>query len=105
DTDMGPDIDDAGALAILHARADNEEANLLAVMISTRLESRTAAICFIDAVDTYYGRPDVPIGLWGGGAFLISGRGYPGAVCDDPVKFPRSLGESKDDVPDATSLY
>ncbi|HEV8248295.1 MAG TPA: hypothetical protein VGP93_21110, partial [Polyangiaceae bacterium] len=35
DTDMGPDIDDAGALAVLHALADNGEAKLLAVMIST----------------------------------------------------------------------
>jgi hypothetical protein len=46
DTDMGPDVDDAGALA---------------VVISTTGDDGTPAISFIDAVDTYYGRPNLPI--------------------------------------------
>lgn len=33
-TDMGPDVDDAGALAMLHAFADGGKARLLGVMSS-----------------------------------------------------------------------
>lgn len=32
DTDMGPDCDDTGALAILHALAKQEESDILGVM-------------------------------------------------------------------------
>ena len=63
DTDFGPDVDDVGALAILHAMADRGEAEILGVMVSTsdNLYSPRA----VDVVNTYYGRPDIPIGLAG----------------------------------------
>ncbi len=35
DTDFGPDVDDVGALAILHAMADRGETEILGVMVST----------------------------------------------------------------------
>ncbi len=61
DTDFGPDVDDVGALAILHAMADRGEAEILGVMLSTSEEfDRPRAV---DVVNTYYGRPDIPIGL------------------------------------------
>jgi inosine-uridine nucleoside N-ribohydrolase len=60
DTDMYDDVDDVGALAILNELMLNGEANLLAVVVNTR--SRYSAYC-ADAVNTYYGHPNVPIGI------------------------------------------
>ena len=39
DTDMAPDYDDVGALAVLHALADSGEARILATVSSNRLET------------------------------------------------------------------
>jgi inosine-uridine nucleoside N-ribohydrolase len=60
DTDMYGDIDDALALAMLHALQSRGEIELLAVTVST--ESAWAAR-FIDLVNTFYGRPDIPVGV------------------------------------------
>jgi inosine-uridine nucleoside N-ribohydrolase len=60
DTDMGNDVDDALALAILHAFENRGEAKLLAVTI-TKDNSRVAP--FINLVNTFYGRPGIPIGV------------------------------------------
>ena len=59
DTDMGPDCDDAGALALLHKLEKLGEAEILAVMHCT--SSIWGPGC-IDAINTYYKRPDIPIG-------------------------------------------
>lgn len=104
DTDMGPDVDDAGALAVLHALADNREIELLAVVISTTDDDGTPAISFVDAVDTYYGRPDLPIGLYNGPRFAFSDK-YTGDVASNPAKYPHDLGPTRDQVPEATALY
>jgi len=58
DTDMDSDCDDAGALGILHAMADQKEVELLAVMLSS-FEAHSAECA--DAINKYYGR-QVPIG-------------------------------------------
>jgi len=60
DTDIGNDCDDAGTLALIHAFIDRGEVDLLAVMISTLV--LTGAAC-ADAINTYYRRPDIPIGV------------------------------------------
>ncbi|HLK65357.1 MAG TPA: nucleoside hydrolase [Bryobacteraceae bacterium] len=59
DTDMGNDVDDALALAIIHSLQSRGEAELLAVTVSK--DSRYAAP-FCDLVNTFYGRKDVPVG-------------------------------------------
>lgn len=59
DTDLGIDIDDAGALAVLHTLADRGEANILATVSNVYDPHAPAAL---DAINTYYGRPDIPIG-------------------------------------------
>lgn len=61
ETDFTLDVDDVGALAILHAMADNGEAEILAVSYN---ESQNKAADAIDAVNTWYGRGDIPIGLY-----------------------------------------
>lgn len=60
DTDMGNDIDDALALAMLHALADRGEARLIAVTLT---KDNPHAAPFVDLVNTFYGRPDLPVGV------------------------------------------
>ncbi len=60
DTDMGNDIDDALALAMLHAFQSRHEANLIAVTVT---KDNQWAAPYIDLVDTFYGRSEIPIGM------------------------------------------
>lgn len=59
DTDMHTDCDDVGTLALLHALADMGEARILAVVHSA--PAPWGPRC-VEAVNRYYGRPDIPIG-------------------------------------------
>jgi inosine-uridine nucleoside N-ribohydrolase len=60
DTDIGNDIDDTLALAMIHALQNRAEVHLLAVTITK--DNRYCAP-FVDLVNTFYGRPDIPIGV------------------------------------------
>jgi inosine-uridine nucleoside N-ribohydrolase len=60
DTDMGNDIDDALALAMIHALESKGEARLIAVTIT---KDNPSAAAYIDAVNTFYGRPAIPVGV------------------------------------------
>jgi inosine-uridine nucleoside N-ribohydrolase len=60
DTDIGNDVDDALALAIIHSLQSRGEARLLAVTITK--DNRFAAP-YIDAVNTFYRRPEIPVGM------------------------------------------
>lgn len=59
DTDMFTDIDDAGALACLHALADAGECEILATVSSCGAEASVGAI---EIINRYYGRPEIPVG-------------------------------------------
>lgn len=60
DTDIGGDIDDAFALALVHRFCDRNACNLLAVTLTTSSEH---AARFVAAQNATFGRPDIPIGL------------------------------------------
>ena len=60
DTDMGNDIDDALALATLHALQSRGLAQVRAVTL-TRLDPASAVFC--DALNRYYGRTSIPVGI------------------------------------------
>ena len=60
DTDMGNDIDDALALAMLHASASRGEVQLLAVTVS---KDNPWAAEYVRLVDEYYGRGAIPVGI------------------------------------------
>ena len=60
DTDMGNDVDDALALAVLHALESRGESRLLAVTLT---KDEPYAAPYVDIVNTFYGRPDIPIGV------------------------------------------
>ncbi|TMI95301.1 MAG: nucleoside hydrolase [Bacteroidetes bacterium] len=60
DSDMGPDYDDVGAIALLHAFADSGYINILATVASTKYEGVAAVF---DVLNTYFRRPDLLIGV------------------------------------------
>jgi purine nucleosidase len=60
DTDMGNDIDDALALALLHALETRGECRIIAVTIT---KDNPWAAPYIDLVNTFYRRPEIPIGM------------------------------------------
>src|SRR6266436_9052416 len=64
DTDMGNDVDDALALAMLHALQSRHEVNLLAVTIT---KDNPWAAPYVDLVNTFYGRGHIPVGMVKGG--------------------------------------
>jgi hypothetical protein len=97
DTDIGPDVDDAGAVAALNALADQGKVRLLGMACCT--SSEWGAPC-LDALNTYYGRPDIPIGTFKGGGFLTESA-YNRQVAE---KFPNDL-KSGLNAEDATALY
>ena len=63
ETDFTADVDDVGALAVLHALADRGEADILAVSYN---EAQPNAAAAIRAVNAWYGRPDIPVGVFKG---------------------------------------
>src|SRR5690554_7371046 len=60
DTDMGPDYDDVGAIALLHAYADQGDAEILATIASTKFEGVAAVL---NVLNTYFKRPYIPIAV------------------------------------------
>lgn len=98
DTDMDSDCDDAGALAILHALADKGEARILATMVSSK--HPWSAPC-VDAINTYFGRPDLPIGIPKGPGAIEQGSKYAKQIA---AEFPHDV-PSGDAAPDATPIY
>jgi len=59
DTDMGNDIDDALALAMLHALTDRAECQLIGVTLTN---ANPAAVPYVRMINRFYGRPDLPVG-------------------------------------------
>lgn len=96
DTDFGGDADDLGALAMLHHLVDNNECELKAVMCWSTEEYAVSAI---DAVNRFYGHPDIPIGSRKDSTAYIEWN-YCKVIAE---KFPHELDHDK--VSDAVNLY
>lgn len=97
DTDIENDVDDVGAVAVLHALADAGEAHIVAMGVSVK--HAWSASC-LDALNTYYGRPDIPIGVVKV-AGVDNGSKYAKSIA---AEFPHDL-RTADDAPDAVALY
>ena len=102
DTDMGNDVDDVLALGLLHALESRGECRLLAVTVT---KDHALAAPFTDAVNTFYGRGDIPIGAIRGGPTPEQGKylGLAERRDDGHFRYPHDL-TSGDDAPDATAL-
>ena len=61
DTDIGGDCDDAGAMAVMHELANRGECEILAI---THCCAGPYNAGCIDAIDRYFGRPDIPVGVF-----------------------------------------
>lgn len=60
DTDLSSDVDDVGAVAVLHNLANQGKAEILAMMVSS---GDPWSIPCLDAINTWFGRPDIPLGM------------------------------------------
>jgi inosine-uridine nucleoside N-ribohydrolase len=99
DSDMGPDYDDVGAIAILHALADKGEANILATIASTKYEGVAGVL---NVFNTYFNRPDIPVGVPKGSALEL--RDWQHWTDTLLAKHPHQI-KTNDEVPDAVQLY
>lgn len=77
DQDMISDIDDLGALAVAHALADLGECQIIGCMASS---TNGATSMGMNAVNTWYGRPNIPIGVRTG---TSSFGNYPGTIANE----------------------
>ena len=103
DTDLGNDVDDAMALAVIHALKNRGECELLAI---TTTKDSPYVVPMIDVLNTFYGRPDIPIAVVKNGMTKEDGK-YNRRVIelkdeDGKLRYPRTrLPEDSDKLPDA----
>jgi inosine-uridine nucleoside N-ribohydrolase len=103
DTDMGNDIDDALALGVIHALQSRGECRLLAV---TSSKDNEFSAPFIDLVNTFYGRGDIPVGAVRNGKTPEPSKyiQVPSQAMDDGhQRYPHKLLSGKD-APEAVDL-
>jgi hypothetical protein len=100
DTDMGSDCDDAGALAVLHALADAGEVRILGVIFSSGKNRYGVGTC--DAINTYYGRGDLPLGQYQGTDVGDPRDSYTKRIATDTKRFGH---DTVDKAPDLVSVY
>lgn len=60
ETDIGNDVDDALALGLAYNYVDAGKMNLLAITIN---KEGSAPGEFVDIMNTFYGHPEIPIGV------------------------------------------
>ena len=96
ETNMCLAVDDVGGLAILHALQNRGEAELLAVGLN---EVHPDGVAAIDAINTWYGRGNIPVGVYRGP--------FPdpdtSAYLHDLTTFPHDLTD--ENAPSALEVY
>ncbi len=97
DSDVDHDCDDIGALYILHGAVERGEAKLLATMGCT---SSVAIAPCLDAINTWFGRPEIPVGTLKDEGFLDH-KGFANEIIR---RYPHKHSSGKD-YPDAMALY
>jgi inosine-uridine nucleoside N-ribohydrolase len=104
DTDMGNDVDDALALAMLHALESRGECRLAAVTIT---KDNPWSAVYVDLVNAFYKRGRIPVGMVHGGvtpedAVMIR-RPSERRNADGSWVYPRRLA-SGNEAPEAVAL-
>ena len=103
DTDMGNDVDDVMALCMIHALQKRNACRLLGVTLT---KDHPEAAAFVDAINTWYGFPNTPIGVVHNGAAREPGKFNRLAESkneDGSPRYPHDL-RSGADAPEAVSL-
>jgi pyrimidine-specific ribonucleoside hydrolase len=99
DTDFGPDYDDVGAITLLHCFADSGYIRILATIASSKHKNVAAAI---NVFNTYFNRPEIPIGVVGGNALTLDDHQH---WTDSVIsRYPHRI-KSNADALDALLLY
>jgi pyrimidine-specific ribonucleoside hydrolase len=99
DTDLGPDYDDVGALAFLHAMADSGKAEILATVSSNK---HYLVAPSIEVINTYFNRPELKIGApKTDGASMGSSQHWADSIVS---KYPHKI-KSTSEASDAVSVY
>lgn len=99
DTDMGPDYDDVGAIALLHYFANRGTAKILATVASCK-HSNVAAT--LSVLNTYFQRPDIPVAVPKGWAVDIKD---PQHWTDSLIKnYPHAI-KNNEEAEDAVKTY
>ena len=99
DTDIAPDYDDVGAMALLHAFADRGEATILATISCNAFETTVPTL---SVLNTYFNRPGIPIG--------VTKKAWPNKDCSQQwaqaivAKYPHAI-QSNNEAMDAVTLY
>ncbi len=97
---MGPDYDDVGAITLLHTYADQKKATIRGQRSPARSTKVWAAV--LNVLNTYFKRPDVPIGVPGGKA--VTQRDFQHWTDTLIANYPHTIRKNSD-VPDAITLY
>jgi purine nucleosidase len=102
DTDICGDCDDVLALGMIHSFQSRGACRLLAVTVSA---NNDLAAPFVDAINTFYGRGQIPIGVVGKEGVVAASRFLPLAEQRDggQLRFPHDLASGRS-APDATSV-
>ena len=104
DTDVGNDVDDALALAMLHSLQSRGECMLLAVTLT---KDCADAVAFTDVINTFYGRGEIPIGRVTNGKTPEPGKFLKAVTeardANGALLYPRQLAANAT-VPDAVTL-
>jgi inosine-uridine nucleoside N-ribohydrolase len=98
DTDIGNDCDDVLAMGVIHSLQTRGECELIAVTIT---KDHELAAPFTDAVNTFYGRGDIPIGVCRSGVTPHPGKFN--VLAEQPENYPHDLKSGKD-APDAVTV-
>ncbi|HEY0652765.1 MAG TPA: nucleoside hydrolase [Chryseosolibacter sp.] len=99
DTDIGPDYDDVGALAMLHALADKGECELLATVASNNHQNIAPVL---SVINTYFRRPALPVGMVRGSSVALPAwQKWDSLIVR---RYPHAL-TSNDQAEDAVKLY
>jgi len=99
DTDMLTDPEDVNALCLLNAFADEGEAEILACVANGH-EANRASGAAINVVNTFYHRPNIPIGTYKGG-YTNKKSTYTPILRDS---FPHDV-PNDDELPSALDIY
>lgn len=94
---MHIDCDDAGALGVLHVLADQGGCEILGTVVSVKDYLSAATV---DAINAYYGRPNLPLGMIKG-AGVLRQSAFTARIAAD---FPHRV-KSAEAVQDAAEVY
>jgi inosine-uridine nucleoside N-ribohydrolase len=98
DTDISSDVDDVGAVAVLHSLANEGKADILAMMVSA---VNPSAVGCLQALNNYFGRAGIPVGTVSGNGVLDESK-YTAIIAKE---FPAKKDGTSAAARDAAVLY